>query len=178
MIQADSPRVKMRAVNIWDDEWEVFAERGRFRSRRRRVVGIPHNLGGSEQLGASVWEIPPGATQVAYHFHHAQEEFVVVLRGRPTLRTPDGERELDEGEVVFFRRGPQGAHQLINRSTDAVRVLFVSQLADAEVAEYPDSGKVRVITRRDSQRGERLLVNFRLEDEVDYFEGESPDATA
>jgi uncharacterized cupin superfamily protein len=162
-------------VNVNDDDgWEVFADRGDFRSRRRRLVGIAEHLGGSHRLGASVWEIPPGATQLAYHFHHVQEEFVVVLSGRPTLRTPAGERELEEGEVVFFSSGPQGAHQLFNRGQETVRVLFVSELADAEVAEYPDSGKVRVVTRGESQRGDRLQVNLRLDDGVDYFEGETP----
>jgi uncharacterized cupin superfamily protein len=110
-------------VNVNDDDgWEVFADRGDFRSRRRRLVGIAEHLGGSHRLGASVWEIPPGATQLAYHFHHVQEEFVVVLSGRPTLRTPAGERELEEGEVVFFSSGPQGAHQLFNRGQETVRV--------------------------------------------------------
>jgi uncharacterized cupin superfamily protein len=32
------------------------------------------------------------------------EELVVVLDGRPSLRTPDGWRELHEGEVVPFLR--------------------------------------------------------------------------
>ena len=163
-------------MNIHDDEgWEAFADRGRFRSRRRRLVGVPEHLGGSEGLGASIWEIAPGATQVAYHFHHVQEEFLVVLRGSPTLRTPEGERELREGDVVFFPRGPRGAHELSNGGTEPVRVLWVSELADAEVAEYPDSGKVRVMTRGASQRGDRLVANFRLDDGVDYFDGERAD---
>lgn len=165
-------------MNVNDDDgWEVFADDGGFRSRRRRLIGIPEHLGGSDGLGASVWEIPPGATQLAYHFHHAQEEFVVVLRGHPILRAPSGERGLEPGEVVFFPRGPKGAHQLFNRGGEPVRVLFVSELADAEVAEYPDSGKVRVVTRGESQRGDRLLVNFRLDDGVDHFEDETPQTT-
>ena len=91
-------------------------------------------------------------------------------------RLPHGERELEQGEVVFFPSGPEGAHQLFNRGEDPVRVLFVSDLARAEVAEYPDSGKVRVATRGESQRGDRLLANFRFDDGVDYFEGETAQA--
>src|SRR5581483_7286458 len=39
-----------------------------------------------------------------YHAHHANEEWVIVLRGEPTLRTPDGQRSLREGDVVCFPR--------------------------------------------------------------------------
>ena len=160
-------------MNVWDNEWDETLDSSGFESRRRRVVGIAGPLGASTHLGASVWEIPPRAAQVPYHFHHAQEELLVVLRGRPTLRTPDGERQLEEGEVVFFPLGPAGAHQLVNRSAETVRCLFVSNLVDAEIAEYPDSGKVLVATRGESQRGKRLRAVFRLDDEVGYFDGES-----
>ena len=37
-----------------------------------------------------------------------------MLRGTPVLRTPQGERELAEGEVVAFPAGRDGAHQSIN----------------------------------------------------------------
>ena len=153
--------------NIWDDDLTPFVDSAPFGSRRKRFVDPT-----SARLGASVWEIAPNSTQLPYHFHHVQEEFVVVLRGRPTLRTPDGARELSEGDVVHFPTGPQGAHALVNPTNEPVRVLWVSTLADADVAEYPDSGKVRVVSRGDSQRGGRLATQFRLDDEVDYLEGE------
>jgi len=54
-----------------------------------------------------------------------------------------------------------------------VRLPWVSELANAEVAEYPDSGKVRVVTRGPSQSADRLAANFRLDKAVDYLEGES-----
>jgi uncharacterized cupin superfamily protein len=43
----------------------------------------------------------------------------VVLEGTPSLRTPDGWRELEQGEVVSFLRGEDGAHQIVNRSAGA-----------------------------------------------------------
>jgi uncharacterized cupin superfamily protein len=154
-------------VNIWDAPLEPFVDHEPFRSRRTRLLDPS-----TSRLGASVWEIEPGSRQAPYHFHHLQEELLVVLRGRPTLRTPEGERELREGDVVHFMTGPRGAHALRNDTDEPVRVLFVSELADGEIAEYPDSGKVRVMTRDDSQRGERLATQFRLGDEVDYLDGE------
>ena len=160
-------------MNVHDDDgWEVFGEHGGFASRRRRVVGIDPSIGGADRLGASVWEIVPGGIQAPYHFHHVQEELLLVLTGTPTLRSPDGERELCPGDVVFFPRGPAGAHQLLNRGSESARVFFASDLAQAEVAEYPDSGKLRVVTRGESQTGERLAHSFRLDDDVPYFEGE------
>src|SRR5690349_24345699 len=51
-------------------------------------------------LGASVWELQPGASQFVYHFHHGSDELLVVLRGTPTVRMHDGDRALREGDVV------------------------------------------------------------------------------
>lgn len=67
---------------------------------------------------------------------------VVVLRGTPTLRTPDGERALAEGDVIVFPRGPEGAKGIVNESDTTARVLIVSTNSDPDVTEYPDSGKV------------------------------------
>lgn len=116
-------------MNLWrDGEWEVYVDRGELYSRRRRLVGPEDSLVDSARLGASVWDIAPGATQVPYHFHDDQEELLIVLKGSPTLRSREGERELEPGEVVFFSSGPSGAHQLVNRSDEVVRALFVADL--------------------------------------------------
>ena len=155
-------------MNIWDVDLEPFEDREPFGSRRTRLVDPA-----TARLGASVWEIAPHATQSPYHFHHLQEELLVVLRGTPTLRTPDGERNVREGDVVHFPTGPAGAHALINRTDTPVRVLWVSELADAEIAEYPDSGKVRAVSRGQSQNADRLVANFRLDEAVDYLDGET-----
>lgn len=154
-------------MNVNDDDLHDFVDRLPFASRRKRFVDPS-----SSHLGASVWEIAPRSEQIPYHFHHLQEELLIVLRGRPILRTPIGERELKEGEVVHFTTGPAGAHALRNESDEPVRVLWLSELAEAEIAEYPDSGKVRIVTRGDSQRGERLATQFRLADEVGYLDEE------
>jgi uncharacterized cupin superfamily protein len=71
---------------------------------------------------------------------------LVVLRGEPTVRLHDGDRQLREGEVVALPRGPEGGHQIRNESADVVRTLIVSATFGADVAEYPESGKIGVIT--------------------------------
>jgi uncharacterized cupin superfamily protein len=93
-------------------------------------------------LGASVWELRPGASQFVYHFHHGNDELLVVLRGAPTVRMHDGDHALHEGDVVPFPRGPAGGHQIRNDGDETARVLIVSSNASPDVAEYPDTGKV------------------------------------
>jgi uncharacterized cupin superfamily protein len=58
--------------------------------------------------------------------HHSNEEWLIVVRGRPTLRTADGLQPLEEGDSVCFLRGPSGGHQVINDSDEPVRVLILS----------------------------------------------------
>jgi uncharacterized cupin superfamily protein len=127
---------------------------------------------GSEKLGVSCWELPPGQAAYPYHWHLAEEELLVVLEGTPRLRTPEGWRELGEGEVVAFPRGEEGGHQLINRTGGVVRFLAFSTQPGPDIVMYPDSGKVGAFERRPDGGGLREL--FRLEDAVDYHHGETP----
>lgn len=117
------------AVNIWDEvpDW------GGIGARRLARPGAG--------LGASIWEIHPGGDYWR-HFHHASDELLVVLRGRPTVRTSEGTRQLSEGDVHALPRGPQGDRTITNDTAEVVRVLMISTNADPDVAEYPDSGKV------------------------------------
>jgi uncharacterized cupin superfamily protein len=96
----------------------------------------------------------------------------VVLEGTPSLRTPDGWRELEHGEVVTFLRGEEGAHQIVNRSAGTVRFLAFSPSGEPDVVIQPDSGKVGTFERLPDGGGMKLW--FRSEDERDYYDGESP----
>ncbi len=118
---------------------------------------------GAEQLGGSVYELEPGESVCPYHYEHPEEEWLLVLEGRPTLRDPDGEHELEPGDLVCFLEGPEGAHKVTNRFDAPVRILMLSTKATTSVAVYPDSGKVGVWPPG------KL---FRLGDAVDYWVGE------
>jgi uncharacterized cupin superfamily protein len=126
------------AGNVWDavPDWGGVGARRLMRSEERAG------------LGASLWEFQPGGSQFVYHFHHGSDELVVVLRGAPVVRLHDGDRQLLEGDVVPLPRGPSGAHQIRNETDHVVRVLIVSTNADPDVAEYPDTGKIGIITQR------------------------------
>jgi len=127
---------------------------------------------GTERLGLSVWEIAPGQAAYPYHFHLQEEEVLIVLEGAPSLRTPDGWRQLQTGEAVRFGTGPDGAHQLANWDARPARFLAVSTSGQADICLYPDSGKVGAFERLPDRRGHFTV--FRMDDAVDYHAGETP----
>jgi uncharacterized cupin superfamily protein len=135
--------------NVFTDEWDALDDWSGGGAKSTRLVES------GPQLGASVYELGPG-NSTAYHFHHGSEELLIVLRGRPTLRTPEGERQLAEGEVVHFPTGPDGTHGLRNDTDDAVRLVVAGIRVSPEVAEYPDTKQITAQARTGSQTGERL----------------------
>jgi uncharacterized cupin superfamily protein len=111
-------------------------------------------------LVCAVWELDPGAELGPLHLHHGTDELLIVLRGRPSVRTPDGERELAPGSVVQFPRGLPGAHQVVNRTDEVVRYVMAAYHGSPEVIEYPEEGVVIVGSRTPSVDGERLFRRF------------------
>jgi uncharacterized cupin superfamily protein len=115
-------------------------------------------------LAAAVWELEPGSDGVPYHFHHGTEEYLIVLRGTATLRTPDGERELPAGSVAHFYPGPDGAHTVLNRSGEPVRYVMVGAHTTPDIVEYPDEGAFAAMAKTPSQRGEPFFFRDKLPD--------------
>lgn len=101
---------------------------------------------GAELLGATAYELAPGARWADLHYHHANEELLVVLDGRPMLHTLEGAQQLERGDVVAFRRGRQGAHRLSNETDEVARFLIVSTMLMPDVVEYPESERVFVMS--------------------------------
>ena len=151
---------KSPTVNVWADEWDDEEDWSGGGAKSRRLV--PRG----PFLGATVWELDPGRW-VIYHAHHGSEELLFVLRGRPTLRTPEGERELAPGDVAFFPKGPDGAHQIVNRSDEPALYVIAANHVSPEVVEHVDSGKVLAMSRIGP-----LWPVHRRADAVDYFDGE------
>ena len=153
----------MSVANVFG-ELEHAHDRDGFRWRQTR---LGPSLG-AEKAGASVYELEPGQRTFPYHFHYGNEEWLIVLRGRATLRTPEGERELVDGDVVCFPPGPAGAHTVRNDTDERVRVLIASTLVSPSVVVYPDSDKVG--TRPGDFGADHL--NFPRSAAVDYWDGE------
>ena len=153
----------MKVFNLYNDELDDPRERDGWNVTAARVG---EQIGG-ELIGAGLYAIEPGNKLWPYHTHHANEEWLLVLRGQPTLRTPEGERQLDEGDVVCFPRGKTGAHQVWNATGSPIRVLMLSTLILPDVVEYLDTGKVGAR----SVAGDVIMFD-RAGPELDYWEGE------
>ena len=156
--------------SIFEPDW-VERPDAPFRGRTARI-GAP---AGNERLGATVYEIEPGQNGSPFHLHHANEEMIIVLSGRPTLRTLEGSRTLEPGEVVACPVGKAGAHQLQNPTDTPVRALVVSTMSYPEVVEMPDSEKVLVISHPPGAV-DRLFGAFPRSAGVDRLAGELEDA--
>jgi uncharacterized cupin superfamily protein len=154
--------------NIERPEFEQGERPEGFRSRRAR---IGYELG-TELIGASLWELPPGEAAYPYHFHYADEELVIVLSGRPTVRTPEGTRELEQGEAIAFPVGEEGAHQVLNQSEEPVTFLAISSNGRPDIVVYPDSDKIGVGERL--PKGGGLRGFFPRAEGVSYWTGEKP----
>ena len=123
---------------------------------------------GATETGTTIYELPPGQAVCPYHYEHAEEEWLLVLAGRPSVRTPDGTEQLNPLDIVFFARGPDGAHQVRNDTDETVRVLMWGTVVYPAVSVYPDSDKIGVWTR---DRADDILVT--RDSGVDYFHGET-----
>jgi uncharacterized cupin superfamily protein len=157
--------------SVSDPHWDAEQDRGPFRWRRARVG----RQAGARELGASVFDLPPDASTFPLHAHHANEELLVVVSGRPTLRTIDGERTLERGEVVVCPAGRAGAHRIDNRTDEPVRVLIVSTMIGPDVVEHIDSQKVyaRSYAPGGDPPPDAVEVMVKRDDTRDFFEGEA-----
>jgi uncharacterized cupin superfamily protein len=124
-------------------------------------------LGGSALI-VRLYEAPPGQALCPYHYEY-EEEWLLVVDGAPTLRDPDGEHALTAGDLVRFAIGPDGAHQVINRTDEPAHVLMWSSAREPAVAVYPDSDKLGVYL---PNHDDNAMVR-RRDASVDYWDGET-----
>ena len=125
---------------------------------------IPY--GGAKNTLVSVYEIPPGKAAYPYHYHHKNEETFCILSGEGSLKTPEGERKVRAGELLFFPAGPEGAHKLTNSSeTEMLTYIDFDVAHDLDIAVYPDSGKIGIW-------GMGINKIYPQDADVDYYDGE------
>ena len=120
---------------------------------------------GATRLGLSIYDLPTGQAICPYHFEWTDEEWLIVITGTPTLRTPEGEQVLGPGDTVCFPEGPEGAHHIRNDADGVSRVALLSTKNGVGVAEYPDSDKVGVWAG-----GTHYML--RRSDHLEYWDGE------
>jgi uncharacterized cupin superfamily protein len=121
---------------------------------------------GASTIAGRYYELETGQSNCPYHYE-SDEEWLLVLGGRLTVRHPGGEDELDAGELVCFPAGPDGAHKLTNRGAEPVRMVIVSTRNMPQVAVYPDSDKIGVFSEDPTAD-----IMVRREARVDYWDRE------
>jgi uncharacterized cupin superfamily protein len=161
-------------VNLFDPHFDESSEQPGFSWRRAMLA----RQTGGERLGASLFALAPGEAVYPLHYHLGNEELLFVIEGSPSLRTADGERLLERGEVVSFPRGKAGAHQVVNRSEAEARVMLVSEMNSPEIVVRPESGKLSAMGRPPGDRGEGMHQIFFERDKTPFWEGEDPPPAA
>ena len=122
--------------------------------------------GEASQCVVSVYEIPPGKSAFPYHYHHKNEETFYILSGEGRLKTPEGERDVSAGDLLFFPANASGAHKLTNTSScERLIYLDFDTANDLDAAIYPDSNKIGIW-------GKGVNRVYRLQEDVDYYDGE------
>ncbi len=154
-------------LNIDDAAFDDVEDNGFYTSRRATIS----DLIGAKKLGYNLTVLPPGKAQCPFHAHHAEEEMFFILEGEGELRFGEARYPVRAHDVIACPTGgAEVAHQIINTGSVEMRYLAVSTIADVEVCEYPDSGKVSAVA---GERGRRTVRKiFRGESEVDYYDRE------
>ncbi len=154
-------------ANLADVRFDDVEEDGLYTSKRALFSrGI-----GARKLGYNLTEVPPGKSQCPFHSHREEEEMFLILEGEGELRFGEQRHKLRPFDVIACPTGgPEVAHQIINTGRVTMRYLSLSTVADTEVCEYPDSGKVGVFAGDPPSTLRKL---FRAESSVDYYDRES-----
>jgi len=155
--------MSLKRVNVFalDIEYDASDPEG-FRGGMNRFGALV----GASMMGATVYELPPGQSNCPYHYEYGNEEWLLGLDGVLTIRHPEGEDELERGDIVCFPAGPDGAHDV----RGPARVLIVSANQEPSISVYPDGDKLGT---RPAGADDPDWLNFRRRDAVDYWEGES-----
>ncbi len=155
-------------VNLDELAFDDIENNGYYTSRRARFSAAI----GARQLGYNLTELPPGKSQCPFHAHRAEEEMFFILEGEGELRFGDRRYPIRRHDVIACPTGgAETAHQIINTGSTTLRYLAVSNLADVEICEYPDSNKVGVFATTPGAPGLREL--HRSTASLDYYDGET-----
>lgn len=128
---------------------------------RRKFVA----MGEAEHTQVGIYEVPPGKAAYPYHCHFKNEETFYILSGEGLLKTPEGERTVSAGDLLFFPAGPEGAHKLTCTGDAPLVYIDFDVTHDLDACLYPDSGKIGVW-------GKNINRLYPYDEHVDYYEGE------
>ncbi len=158
----------LRPANIvqQDDVAPLERSHGDKFALKGRSLGV---AAGSQKLGCTLYEVPPGKTAFPAHVHHANEEAIYVLSGTGSLRLGRERHPVGAGDYIALPAGGP-AHQLLNTGATLLEYLCFSTIVSPEVVEYPDSGKVGAMVG--TRTAPVLRAIYMKDSQVDYYEGE------
>lgn len=97
---------------------------------------------------ANFVEVGPGNFAYGYHYHEANEEVFYIISGTGVIRTSEGDRKVNAGDVIGFPSGEKGSHVISNESEDEKLVYIdFGTTVLPEVVHLPDFNKIMVISR-------------------------------
>lgn len=165
--------VKKPVVNINDVKLFEMNHGDGFAAKLGRIGPLI----GSQGVGCMLTIVPPGKKAFPFHNHHVLNELFFVLSGTGEYRLGDKSYPIKSGDVLAAPAGgPEFAHQLINTGKTELKYLALSDQAkdDAEIVEYPDSGKFAIMsqTKDGTPMTARLRFVGRQEYSIDYWDGE------
>jgi uncharacterized cupin superfamily protein len=143
-------RVSIKALDAPSSATSSYPEpfRSRVNGREKRALG---ELFGLSNFGVNLTRLAPGAQSALRHAHSAQDEFIYVLEGNPTLVTDLGETVLAPGMCAGFKAGSGDAHHLVNRTQGNVLYLEVGDRSPGDEVTYPDDD-LKATTAPDGRR--------------------------
>ena len=159
-------------VNSHRMEWTQEQEHGERFAFKRKTLS---RKSGGKNLGCSLFQVPPGKTAFPFHLHYSNEEAIYILKGKGSLRLGEKTFAVETGDYIALPVGKDHPHQLINNSDSMLEYLCLSTMKFPEVAEYPDSGKVGVMTGSAPPGAGVKTGLLRLFDQsatLDYYDGE------
>ena len=157
----------MTRENLFSGQWDGDDEAG----TRHRVFWRPDGA----RMGATLYELAPGAPESRIHMHFGAEEMFFILEGEGSVRIAGEIHRIRTGDFISLPPGRDSAHQIFNDSNAPLRYLAVSTMEIPEVLEYPDSGKLGALAGTPGARpptADSVRHFARLKDGVDYWEGE------
>lgn len=104
---------------------------GRWQQRIAEQAGMAH-------LGANYVTLKPGAWSSQRHWHHGEDELVVMLSGEAVLVEDTGETGLISGDICLWKAGATNGHCIQNRSSADCTFLAVSAGDDEAGGVYSD----------------------------------------
>lgn len=168
------PVINLDEVQIGDRP-PMFKPHGAAAERFESRMGLVGARIGARLLGYNITTVPPGKRAFPLHNHHANEEMFFILAGTGELRVGDEHYSIRVGDFIAHPPGgPESAHQLVNTGSEELRYLAVSTLLTPETVEYPDSGKIALLSRQTAPDGSTRVVRHvaRADSSVDYWDGE------